>query len=719
MTTNDDKIVNEAVANLASIFYEQKITESFISSESDALWTACKIVAKATGIETIIRPSEVYTQRAATYLQAVANTSGFRFRKVVLKGNWWQADNGPLLVFARDNNKPFAAVVNKRYKYEIIDPTTGKTWPLTPALAANLGLQAFSFYRTFSETQLTPIGLAKFALKGQKHDLIRILLLQMFMGLLALAVPIATGKILDIAVPTANINMLWQFLCGLLVMTFSTTVFSAVQSYGLIRFRFKSNYATQAAIWDRLLKLPANFFHLYSPGDLTTRAAGIDTIQQSVTDASLHSILSGFFSIITIGLMLYYSWQLTLMGIALLIIILILMIIVVRVQIHFQRPMLALQGKLASFTLQMINGISKLRISGSEPRAFAVWAEQFAQQMRLHFQASRWGIRFGIISAFYSIFVTIILYALVGKGLTKLTFGSFIAFNAAFGQFFAAVLSFGGVFINLTQLIPLLERIKPIVTTLPEQEKTGTDPGVLSGKIEFKKVNFRYQTETPLTLENISLQINPGESVALAGLTGSGKSTIFRLLLGFDMPNSGNIFYNDIDLTKLNIRSVREQLGVVLQNAVLVAGTIFENIAGSIQITMDEAWEALKQVGLARDIAAMPMGLHTFVIEGGKTLSAGQRQRLMIARSLVRKPRILLLDEATSALDNPTQIEVIRNLQQLKITQIIAAHRLSTLVNVSHIYVLDQGKIVQAGNYESLTKEPGLFAELVQRQRFT
>lgn len=227
---------------------------------------------------------------------------------------------------------------------------------------------------------------------------------------------------------------------------------------------------------------------------------------------------------------------------------------------------------------------------------------------------------------------------------------------------------------------------------------------------------FRYSKDGPLILNDVSLKIRPGEMVALAGASGSGKSTIFRLLLGFEMPESGSILYDSHDLNDLAIPAVRRQVGVVLQAGRLSAGSIFQLIAGTGNHTLDEAWDAATKAGLREDIEAMPMQMHTVIGDGGTTLSGGQRQRLFIARALIKKPRIILFDEATSALDNKTQATVADSLGKLRATRIVIAHRLSTIQGADRIIVMHGGKVVESGNFEELMKLNGYFATLARRQ---
>jgi ATP-binding cassette subfamily C protein len=295
--------------------------------------------------------------------------------------------------------------------------------------------------------------------------------------------------------------------------------------------------------------------------------------------------------------------------------------------------------------------------------------------------------------------------------------GTFLAFNTAFKTFLQGATNVSNTVTDTLEVVPQWQRAQPILKTIPEVELTKADPGKLIGRITIERVSFRYRPDIPLTLENVNLNAEPGEFIALVGGSGSGKSTLLRLLLGFETPEEGSIYYDGQDLSGLDISAVRRQLGVVLQTGKIMSGSIFDNLAGGARITLEEAWTAVTMAGLKTDITSMPMGMHTVVSEGGGNLSGGQRQRLLIAKALVLKPRILFFDEATSALDNKTQTIVSESLDQLQVTRIVIAHRLSTIRNADRIYVLQSGRVLQQGNFKELSQQPGLFADLMARQQ--
>jgi ATP-binding cassette subfamily C protein len=385
-------------------------------------------------------------------------------------------------------------------------------------------------------------------------------------------------------------------------------------------------------------------------------------------------------------------------------------------RLRIERRAAALNGRIASRALQLLTGIATLRAGGAEKRAFALWEGDFGhhrsqQQRRGHIDAG-----LAVLHDCALIVATLVLFSAVARLAPGLGTGSFLAFHAAFLQFLLAVLGLAGALTDGFHLLPLLERAKPILQAAPEVDTRQAAPAALAGDIDISHLSFRYGADSPPVLNDLCVHIAAGEFVAIVGASSSGKSTLLRLLLGFEQPDRGAIYFDGVDLRGLDAMSVRRQMGVVLQHGRLMPGDIYSNIVGTSGMSLDDAWEAARLAGLADDIRAMPMGMHTVIVDAASTLSGGQRQRLLVARAIVARPRILLFDEATSALDNLTQAMVARSIAKLQVTRIVIAHRMSTVVGADRVLVLDGGHIVEQGTFAELLARGGKLAELARCQ---
>jgi NHLM bacteriocin system ABC transporter ATP-binding protein len=471
-------------------------------------------------------------------------------------------------------------------------------------------------------------------------------------------------------------------------------------------------------VWDRLLGLPVSFFRDYSSGDLAQRSLGIAVIRQTITGSTLTAILSGIFSIFSFALLFYYSFNLALLATGLVLCACALSIFCGVLQVRRQRKISVLNGNISSLLLQFINGMAKFRVSGTERRAFAVWSREFSSLQQQTLKARHVTNGFTVFASVFPLAALAVIFLFHQQFMSagQISTGDFLAFLAAFLQFLTAALMLSSALVSALNVVPIYERAKPIFAAIPEVTDVKVDPGKLTGMIEVSHVSFRYKPETPLVLRDLSIRIMPGQFVAFVGASGCGKSTLFRMLLGFETPESGSVYFDGQDVSGLDIQAVRRQIGVVLQSSRPISGSIFENIVGSAPLSVEDAWQAARLAGIAPDIERMPMGMHTHLGDGGGSISGGQRQRLMIARAIVGRPRILLFDEATSALDNHTQAVVSRSLESLQATRIVIAHRLSTIVKADKIFVMDKGTIVDDGTYDELISRDGIFRDLASRQ---
>lgn len=720
----DQQLMAETLDELAAVIQPQSPVWQQIQtgSSQQLLLAATGAVGRALGI-TIHPPAQSDDlSRRQNPIEAIARASRIRLRQITLRGQWWKTASGPVLAYKLDDGCPVALLPVASGGYEIFDPLHPIRCLLDQNSAAAIAPMAYIFYRPLPE-QLQPLTLLQFALGQHWRELILILLMGIATTLLGMLIPQATAVLIDQVIPSADRGSLGQIAVGLLAVAIGSLVFQLTQGLAIIRLETFADSTTQAAMWDRLLNLKSTFFRQFSIGDLNSRVSGVSQIREQLSGTVLRTLFSGLFSLLNLGLLFYYSGSLALVAVAVALIYVIVTIGSGILTVRKFRPLLEQQGQLLGVMVQLIDGVAKLRVAGAEVRAFAYWGKQYRRQLHLILSTQAIEDILAVINKVLPALTYAILFGLAATLLQQsqaqggsFSTGTFLAFNTAFGALIGGVTSLSSTVIDVLEIVPLWQRAQPILQATPEADASKTNPGRLVGKLTIDQLSFRFRADSPLTLERVSIQADPGEFIAIVGSSGSGKSTLLRLLLGFESPESGSIYYDDRDLASLDVQAVRRQLGVVLQNGRLMSASIFENIAGNALMTLDDAWEAAGLAGFAEDIAAMPMGMHTVVSEGGTNLSGGQRQRLLIARALALKPKILLFDEATSALDNKTQAIVSASLDQLKVTRLVIAHRLSTIRHADRIYVLQSGRIVQQGSFTELNNQAGLFAQLMARQ---
>ena len=713
----EKRLVESAFQTLSSTII--KGHRDFGEIKGRPLLDACCIVGAHIGIKFTQRQDDDQ-EGLGDPLKDLCEASRVRLREVVLIDDWWNRDHGSLLGFMNDDDRPVAILCIKPGSYLLCDPQVSSRVRIDRELAAGIKPLAYSFQVPFPEQPLNAWDLTKFAVKGLAPDIWRNVGFGLLVGLLGLLAPIATGILIDDIIPSENRSQLLGLSAALFVAAVCIMLFQFGQAIAILRIGGKSSFLVQSAVWDRLLALPVTFFRQYPAGDLANRTLGIDQMQQLISNQAMSTLMATFFSVFQIGLLFYYSIELALVGLILTVISLIVPVICLILQLKYQRPLYNLIGKIQAFNLQVINGMAKLRVTAAEKRIFNLWARMFSQQKELAYKSGMVGVVLGVSVGSLTLAGTFVIFTWTffssDKSLHAMPAGQFMAFVSALSGFLGSAYSTLTTLFPMMQVKPVYERTKPILQALPEVKHTAAFPGELAGHIEISQVSFRYTPTGPAIIKNFSLEIMPREFVALVGPSGSGKSTLLRLLLGFEQPESGAILYDGRDLAKLDVKAVRRQIGVVLQNGVLFSGSIFENIVGSSPITLNEAWEAVRMAQLEEDVKNMPMGMNTVIGEGGEGLSGGQRQRLLIARAVVRHPRILFFDEATSALDNESQELVSQSIEKLEAARLVLAHRLSTIKNAHKICVVVDGELAELGNYDELMSKGGVFADLAKRQ---
>ncbi|MGP3950043.1 NHLP bacteriocin export ABC transporter permease/ATPase subunit [Streptomyces sp. 7N604] len=704
-------------ALLASIGRSGKAAARDAGGTDDATLAVCRAVADAAGI-TLSAPAEGGSLIGRMNpVERIALSSRIRTRVVKLGGRWWRENSGPLVGHRAETGAP-VALLWRRGRYEAVDPVTGERQRIGKAEAGEFEPRGVMFYRPLPERPMSAWRLLRFGLRGTGTDLRSLALGGLVAVGLGALVPIATGQVLGVYVPNAENGLIVQAALAIVATSIVAAAFMLLQNISILRMEGRVESTLQPAVWDRLLRLPTRFFAERSTGELASAAMGISTIRRVMSGISSVAVQAGTVAAVNLVLLLCYSIPLALMAIGMLTVIASVFLGLGLWQLRWQRRLIKLGNKLNNQAFQTLRGLPKLRVAAAESFAYAAWAREFARSRELQQRVGRIKNLITVFNAVYLPLCMLLMFMLLaGPARGSLSASGFLTFNSAVTMMLTSVTQLTGALISAASVLPMFEQIKPVLDEAPEVRGGSAKTGTLSGEIEARQLSYRYAEDGPLVLDNVSFQVRPGEFLAVVGASGCGKSTLLRLLIGFDRPASGGVLYDGQDLAALDQAAVRRQCGVVLQNAQPITGSILDCICGAEMFSLEEAWEAAEMAGLAEDIKRMPMGMHTMLSDGGGTVSGGQRQRLMIAQALIRRPRILFFDEATSALDNETQRIVIESTRKLRSTRIVIAHRLSTVMDADRVIVMSDGRVAQQGPpAELLADTGGLFHELVRRQ---
>ena len=650
-------------------------------------------------------------------LEYLLRPHGILRRTVKLEKNWYWDAIGPMLGTRTDDGSAVALIPGKVAGYTFFDSASGKRVHLNRKTAQMIDTEAICFYQPLPLRPLTVKDLIYFMLEQVSvSDLVLYIGMMAVMALLGLLTPLFTKWLFGTVLESGNMSVLAALAGFLFCFTICRTLFSAFQSVINMRVGAKQRIAVQSAVMGRILMLPAKFFKNFSSGELTQRAQYAENLCSILMNSIGTMGLSSVFSLIYIGQVFAFTPALVLPSVLITAVTFVLTVASSLIQTKITKERMLLGSKTSGMTYAMITGVQKIKLAGAEKRMFSRWAGAYSKEASLAYNPPLFLKIHATISLSVSLLGTLILYALAVK--SGVSVADYYAFNAAYGTMSGAFLGLAGIALSIADISPSLEMARPILEEVPENMEDREVLTELRGAIEISHVSFRYTEGDPLVIDDLSLKIRPGEYIAIVGATGCGKSTLMRLLLGFETPEKGAIYYDRHDISRVDLKSLRRKIGVVMQDGKLFLGDIFSNIVISApQLTLKDAWEAAEVASVADDIRAMPMGMNTLISEGQGGISGGQRQRLMIARAVASKPKILMFDEATSALDNVTQKKVSDAIDSLNCTRIVIAHRLSTIRHCSRIIVLDKGKIAESGTYEELIAKNGFFAELVARQR--
>ncbi len=638
-------------------------------------------------------------------------------RRIVRLDEGWQTRAFGTMLGRLDSGESVALLPRGIRGYKLLDPGSGRRVTVTRAVAKHIEPEAVLFYRPLPPRPLEIRDLATFIARVfDRGDYVVVFLAALAATLVGLAPAWANQVAFSVVAPSGEVGLILPVAALLLGVAVSSALIGACRNLVMQRVSTKIDVAVEAATFARVLALPSSFFKEYSSGDLASRVANMKTLAQQVVSIFLGSSLTAFLSLAYVAQVGAYAPVLVVPALSVAAIQAVLTIVVTRATVRYEKATLDANARLSGTVTALLGGVQKIKLAGAEERAFAKWAHGYSEYARATYNRPVTLRALPTLVGLVSLLGNIVIYYLAGSA--QVSVADYMAFTVAFGQVSAAIMSLAGIAGQVAQIGPMLDMVSPILETAPETAEDKPSVESLTGGIDMSGVSFRYDDNSPYVLRDLSFRVRPGEYVAFVGKSGCGKSTILRLLLGFETPERGTIFYGPHDVSKTNLRSLRNHIGTVMQDGKLFMGDIFSNITISTPTaTLDDAWEAAEIAGIADDIRKMPMGMQTLVTEGGGGVSGGQRQRIMIARAVCGRRRILMFDEATSALDNKTQKHVSDALEELKCTRVVVAHRLSTVRHCDRILVVDDGHIAEEGTYEELLAKNGLFAELVARQR--
>lgn len=642
---------------------------------------------------------------------------GIKSRTVTLEKGWYRHTAGAMLGTLKEDGSAVALIPRKVSGYHLLDVKSGKKIELNRKTEKLLDKEALCFYEPLPQKAMSVKDLLIFMVKQLSvMDIVLYFGLFLLSAVFGLLTPLFSKWLFGSVLQSGSVSILLSLAVFAVCFSLSQLCFKCYQGLINARIGIKEDVAVSAAMMNRILSLPTSFFRNYSAGNLFRRFADLQLIFATLFTTVGMTVLTAVFSLIYIIEIFTLAPSLAFPALTFVFLTLLMLVIHTVLQIKITERKMELAAKTSGVTYSAISGIQKVKLTGAEKRAFSRWARHYSEEAELEYNPPLFLKLNNAIFIAVTLIGTIVLYITALKN--NVAVADYYAFSTAYGMITAAFTAVIPIMVNITNIRPTFEMIRPILETEPEKESEKENIAELKGAIELSHVSFRYEEDMPYVIDDLSLKIKPGEYLAVVGSTGCGKSTLLRLLLGFETPQKGSIYFDRKDMSKIDPESLRRKIGTVMQDSSLFFGDIYSNIVITApHLTLDEAWEAAETASIAEDIRKMPMGMHTYLTDGQGGISGGQKQRLMIARAVAPKPKILMFDEATSALDNITQKNVSDAIDKLNCTRIVIAHRLSTIQHADRIIYLDKGKIVEEGTYAELIAKNGYFASLVERQR--
>ncbi len=629
------------------------------------------------------------------------------YRHITLTDRWWARCTGYMMGFMADDNTP--VILEPGFAdYKFIHPKTNQV--MAASRHANLLKQeALMTCLPLTEDHLTVKSILRYtAYSLCKYDLLYILMAGIGVALLTMFTPWVSKLIFSEVIPSGDASQIVPIAVLLISAAVGLTMVQVARNLVVVRIKDKVEYALQTALMSRLLQMPTTFAKKFTPGDLSNRLLSLSRVSSNLTANFLSMALTFLFSAVMVAQFFIYGGPLLYTGIIVILIRIAVLILESYYTQKVQHSVNASGSHLIGMLFALFSGIQKIKTTGAEFRAFHQWAKAYAPTET--YSSRQPLVSFVLTGIGYCLRLLPMIVTMWAAWYYRLSLSDYIAYCAVLGIVCQAVSNLQGVTSLVSRMLPEIQLCRPILEAKTEAKENASVVKTIAGRIDIRGLKFRYAEDMPLLFDGLNLSVNSGDYVALVGDSGCGKSTLMRLMMGLEKPLAGSVFYDQYDIRDINLRSLRQFcIGICMQDGQLVEGTIRDNIIfNNPTLTDDDAWEAARFAALDGDIRNMPLGMDTPITTDGKGVSGGQRQRILIARALVRKPKVLFLDEATSALDNISQHTVVENLAKLKCTRIVIAHRLSTIQKCNRIIVLKDGRVAADGNFEEL-KAQGYF----------
>lgn len=691
--------------------------ESENSVKKDVLYQTAAFLCRREGYKLLPhgKLKEKYVRSMDVF--QMASASGIPAREIRLEPGWSRHDFGSFIGRKKKDGSPIA-LFRKWPGYYMYEAGNGKITRVGRKQEKEIEPAGIMFCHPFEKATVGLKALIWFGMKRTSPaDWILAFLLTVLGAFAALLLPASYEYLTNVLLDVGDMPSIWSFAVMIAMCVAGYFGVAAVKNRIVYRNLNKMQNTVMPALYDRLMHLPEEIMKQYDAADLGQRAIRAARIFRDAVRSLAGVLISILYAVIFGIRMLAYNIP---MGICVMLwagVFLLAAAVLCRGQIRAERNKQREEGKMNALIFQYLCGIQKVRTDGMEDRALYEYLKKYVKVCQAELAQGRSLTWLNTFAKFYSGGTMLLLFLLYLPWAVNGDIGSFVGLFTVSELFVQNISDAVMSFWQADFMFPAYDRCKPILENFSETEKSGGSVGKIEGRVEVSNVTFSYGQEEAPVLKNISIKAEAGDYIGIVGASGCGKSTLFQIMLGFERPDKGGVFYDHRDLEHINKPELRRKLGVVLQDESLFTGSIYENIAVSAEkMTPEEAWKLLEEVQMKEDVEEMSMGLHTLVTESGSAISGGQKQRILLARALAGKPAVLFLDEATSALDNDTQEKITKMLEKKRVTRIVIAHRVHTVKKCSKIYVMDQGRIAESGTYQELLEQKGIFYELAKRQ---